>query len=104
MQARISGWSRMEITLIGFLSTNAVFAEENRNMDSEYRSYTIIRKGSEHGRSFIEIRCPFCGVVVIAYLWSLAGSGKLCDCGAKHTLTQGTLAPKQSVKNRKQIG
>lgn len=26
--------------------------------------------------------CPFCGTEVKLYLWSLAGSGKKCTCGA----------------------
>ena len=28
------------------------------------------------------IDCPFCGVEVKAYLWSLSGGGKRCECGA----------------------
>lgn len=38
-----------------------------------------------NGRSTILLRCPFCGLDVIAYIWSLCGSGKRCDCGALHT-------------------
>ncbi len=34
------------------------------------------------GRILVSLRCPFCGAKVFAYLWSLAGSGKKCDCGA----------------------
>ncbi len=30
----------------------------------------------------ILIRCPFCNAKVTAYMWSLAGTGKRCDCGA----------------------
>ncbi len=26
--------------------------------------------------------CPFCGVEVVLYWWSVAGHGKRCDCGA----------------------
>lgn len=29
--------------------------------------------------------CPFCKADVKAYLWSLAGGGKRCDCGAMFT-------------------
>jgi len=37
-----------------------------------------------NGRSYIYIRCPFCGAEVKAYIWSLAGSGKKCDgCNAQ---------------------
>ena len=41
-----------------------------------------INNGS--GRSTVIITCPFCDVRTEAYLWSLAGSGKRCDCGAVH--------------------
>jgi hypothetical protein len=34
------------------------------------------------GRTTIIIHCPFCRSEVTAYLWSLAGGGKRCDCGA----------------------
>jgi hypothetical protein len=36
------------------------------------------------GRSHCYITCPFCGESVKAYLWSLAGGGKRCTCGALH--------------------
>jgi len=35
---------------------------------------------SRHGRSSIIIVCPWCGQEVEAFIWSLAGSGKRCDC------------------------
>lgn len=39
----------------------------------------------ENGKSSIRIECPFCGASFIAYVWSLAGSGKKCKgCGALH--------------------
>jgi hypothetical protein len=42
----------------------------------------FLRKFTEHGRSRVWLRCPFCKATVQAYLWSLAGGGKRCDCGA----------------------
>jgi hypothetical protein len=36
-----------------------------------------------NGRSYIYIRCPYCGARVRAHVWSLAGSGKNCLCGAE---------------------
>lgn len=45
---------------------------------------------SEHGRSTVAILCPFCGAQVIAYKWSMAGSGKRCECGALHTWLSGS--------------
>ena len=41
--------------------------------------YSVI---SENGRSRGWITCPFCAEKVLCYLWSLAGSGKRCGCGA----------------------
>jgi len=41
------------------------------------------RKWHEMGRTRILVTCPFCGADIIAYLWSLAGLGKKCSCGAK---------------------
>lgn len=50
----------------------------------ETRKYTVTRKGMEPPSSVIwYIDCPFCGDVVKTYLWSLAGNGKKCTCGAK---------------------
>lgn len=37
---------------------------------------------SEHGRSTKMVKCPFCGEEVEVYIWSFAGSGKRCSCGA----------------------
>jgi hypothetical protein len=51
----------------------------------ERRPFEIVARDSRFGRTTVDIRCPFCGAVVIAYVWSLAGSGKNCPCGAKHT-------------------
>ena len=35
------------------------------------------------GRSTVTLRCPHCDTVTEARLWSLAGSGKRCECGAR---------------------
>jgi hypothetical protein len=48
---------------------------------------------SEFGRSTVWITCPYCDVEVEAYVWSLAGSGKRCECGALHTSIGVTVAP-----------
>lgn len=49
----------------------------------EHREHTGLRELSRSvGRILVEIVCPFCGDSVRAYLWSLAGSGKRCECGA----------------------
>jgi len=51
----------------------------------EVRNHSTSPGRSEMGRSFIWIKCPFCEVSVVAYLWSLAGCGKKCVCGALHS-------------------
>ena len=49
----------------------------------EQRAHTGLTELSrEVGRILVRIICPFCEEHVHAYLWSLAGSGKKCDCGA----------------------
>ena len=54
----------------------------------EQREYQYRYGRREHGRSTIEIKCPFCATWVEAFLWSLAGCGKKCpSCGAIHTYT-----------------
>lgn len=30
----------------------------------------------------LEVRCPFCEEMLEVYIWSFAGSGKRCSCGA----------------------
>jgi len=34
----------------------------------------------ENGTSSIKFNCPFCRATVIAYLWSISGCGKRCEC------------------------
>lgn len=48
-------------------------------------SYYSTAGRSEIGKSAVHIECPFCRAVSTAYLWSLAGSGKRCSCGAMFT-------------------
>lgn len=42
----------------------------------EHRAFNYIGR---YGRSSINIKCPWCGSKVEAFVWSLAGSGKRCD-------------------------
>jgi hypothetical protein len=51
----------------------------------EYRQYESFGYRSRFGNSSKEIKCPFCFRVVTAYIWSLYGCGKRCDCGAIHS-------------------
>lgn len=48
----------------------------------ERRTYETRGGSSRNGRSTVVIVCPWCTAHVTAYLWSLAGGGKRCDCGA----------------------
>jgi hypothetical protein len=48
------------------------------------KEHRILWRLNEAGRSRIGIECPFCKARVVAYVWSLAGSGKRCECGALH--------------------
>ena len=49
----------------------------------ETRLATTIRiDRAPAGRTTADVECPWCGVVTQVRVWSLAGSGKRCDCGA----------------------
>lgn len=47
--------------------------------------YVVLRRQPAMGRTRELIRCPFCRGEVWAYVWSLCGGGKRCDCGAMLT-------------------
>jgi len=49
------------------------------------KMYNYIKR---FGRSSCLILCPFCNQEIIAFIWSLAGSGKKCTCGVLHTTGQ----------------
>jgi len=52
---------------------------------TETRKYAAGAYDSRHGKSTIDLTCPFCDADTTAYVWSLAGGGKRCaneDCGA----------------------
>ena len=55
-----------------------------RHRSEEARAYRASAGSHANGRSTIWITCPFCGTETECFLWSLAGSGKRCTCGAKH--------------------
>jgi hypothetical protein len=48
----------------------------------EWREGRVVRRHRTSGRSSVTLCCPFCSAHVTAYLWSLAGGGKRCYCGA----------------------
>lgn len=57
----------------------------NRSENAQ-RTFEGYNYSSEHGRSTVKIKCPFCGTPFRAHVWSIAGGGKKCPtCGAMHT-------------------
>jgi hypothetical protein len=53
------------------------------NPKVEERRYDCLYRGCRgNGRTYVTIKCPFCGWKVDAYVWSLCGGGKRCGCGA----------------------
>lgn len=54
-------------------------------MFKQMRYEVIDHNPAAAGRSTIDIECPFCGEEATAFLWSLAGGGKKCVCGALMT-------------------
>jgi len=64
----------------------------------QYTSSRYVREAN--GKTHFDIKCPFCGEVVTAYLWSLSGGGKKCPCGAMHS-AHGLTFPKTEKPNKK---
>lgn len=54
----------------------------NRPDDVVERAYGSSPGPSDVGRAAVYIKCPFCDTWITAYLWSIAGGGKRCTCGA----------------------
>lgn len=58
-------------------------------MRNESRSFEVLTRSADADRNgyrtqkTITAACPFCGAHVKIFVWSLAGGGKLCTCGAK---------------------
>lgn len=48
----------------------------------ETRQFFAYDERSEMGRTNVQVDCPFCGSQVTVFVWSLAGGGKRCQCGA----------------------
>lgn len=44
----------------------------------------------KHGRSTVDITCPFCSTTTTAYVWSIRGGGKMCDGSKCDTMLTGT--------------
>lgn len=65
---------------------------------AEHRTFTVHRTGLEYPSSIIwYFRCPWCDHEIKAYLWSLAGGGKRCLCGAIFGSTGGYKLPEKPV-------
>ena len=54
-----------------------------RRDDCERRDYEVHRRELEAPSSrVVYFDCPWCAVEVKAFVWSLTGGGKRCECGA----------------------
>ncbi len=47
------------------------------------------------GRSYAYLDCGFCGRTLRVFIWSFAGGGKRCPCGAKHSRSGSAPPPKR---------
>jgi hypothetical protein len=61
-----------------------ISSSELRIGNNERKPHVRTSTYSEFGRSYVFIMCPYCGEETKAFVWSLAGSGKKCPCGALH--------------------
>lgn len=66
-----------------------------------YRSYEVLAIRDSLGRrtqTRLKLTCPFCYEGVVAFRWSLCGSGKKCPrCSALHT-GSGTMPLRQAAE------
>lgn len=67
--------------------------EQFLEVHPDAKLHKLVHGRASIGRNEVYITCPFCGVETLAYLWSLAGGGKRCQCGAKHTYYGYTIPP-----------
>lgn len=56
--------------------------DDVRRERTESREYTITATQVGPGRRAMVVRCPWCDRRLTVFGWSLAGTGKRCDCGA----------------------
>lgn len=68
----------------------------------EVREHSGVKPGrSAMGRSTGWVECPFCKADIEIYLWSFAGCGKRCKCGAKLNWITGTASREQPSRRRR---
>ena len=49
----------------------------------EHKSFAVHRTGLESPSSrIVYFDCPWCEIEIKAYVWSMCGGGKRCECGA----------------------
>lgn len=68
--------------------------------EREIRPHEKYGYSAQFGRANVQVKCPFCFHTVTAYVWSLAGGGKKCKCGALHGSFGMTFAPIIKTKKR----
>jgi hypothetical protein len=53
---------------------------------TDCRRYTVVDRGYDGpGKTWVIVKCPYCEATTKCFVWSLAGSGKRCSCGALHS-------------------
>jgi hypothetical protein len=56
---------------------------DRANPNCEERKFTVHKTGLEHTSSnTVYFDCPWCKREIKAYVWSICGGGKRCECGA----------------------
>jgi hypothetical protein len=64
------------------MKTTTIWHKKKRWL-AEVREFTASRYYGEMGRSTVDVICPYCQCQMTVYVWSIAGAGKNCSCGAK---------------------
>lgn len=56
---------------------------DQHNPNCERKPFTVTGRGLERPSSrIVYFNCPWCETEIKAYVWSLNGGGKRCECGA----------------------
>lgn len=58
------------------------FREVSAGKNIVTQKFEVLDRVREMGRTRVTIECPFCVREVTAYVWSINGGGKRCNCGA----------------------
>lgn len=56
--------------------------EDHDDPNCERREYKVLHRYDCVGRSSVTFHCPWCNDHIEAFIWSICGGGKRCECGA----------------------